>query len=297
MLRVEPDFYKDFKCIADKCRHSCCLGWEIDIDDEALSRFMAVEGEFGRYIKANIELEPQAHFKLREDERCPFLRDDGLCRMILEIGEDKLCHICSEHPRFYNELPGRMELGLGLCCEEAARLLLEGKEHLSFSVSGEDEGEEDALLALRDEIYTILAEDDISLTERMEKVTELFGMELLPFDAKGLAEFYLSLERLEEDWTKKLEALENFSQELEPALSQMRYVRLCQYFIYRHFAVAADEYEAALRAQFAFLSTSIICAMDMLSTDNEATRLYSAEIEYSDENLDLVLDYIDENIQ
>ena len=296
MLRVEPDFYKDFKCIASACRHSCCLGWEIDIDDDALSRFMSVEGEFGEYIRANIEHEPQPHFRLGKDERCPFLRDDGLCKMILEIGEDKLCHICTEHPRFYNELPGRIEAGLGLCCEEAARLLLEGREHLALNISGVDEGEDDALLELRDEIYATLREDDISLSERMEKAVDLFGMELMPFDAKELAAFYLSLERLEEGWTKKLEALETFSGELEPALSRMRYARLCEYFIYRYFAVASDEYEAALRAQFAFLSTKIICAIDMISTDDEATRLYSAEIEYSDENLDLVLDYIDENI-
>ena len=31
-----PSYYKKFKCIADKCHHNCCIGWEIDIDDEAL---------------------------------------------------------------------------------------------------------------------------------------------------------------------------------------------------------------------------------------------------------------------
>ena len=124
MLHVKPDFYDDFKCIADKCRHSCCLGWEIDIDDESLRRFMAVDGEFGEYMRRNIELEPTPHFVLGGDERCPFLREDGLCKMILTLGEDSICDICREHPRFYNELPGRIEAGLGLCCEEAARLLL-----------------------------------------------------------------------------------------------------------------------------------------------------------------------------
>ena len=61
MLQVKPDFYDDFICIADKCHHSCCLGWEIDIDDESLRRFMAVEGEFGEYMRRNIELEPTPH--------------------------------------------------------------------------------------------------------------------------------------------------------------------------------------------------------------------------------------------
>ncbi|MBQ2960180.1 MAG: flagellin lysine-N-methylase [Oscillospiraceae bacterium] len=292
MLSVKPDFYDNFKCIADKCRHSCCVAWEIDIDEDSLRRFMAVEGEFGEYMRRNIELEPSPHFVLADEERCPFLQDNGLCKMILTLGEDSICHICREHPRFYNELPGRIEAGLGLCCEEAARLLLEGREHLSLVTDGVDEGVEDELLELRDEIFAILREDDLSFTARMEKALDIFGMEPLDLDVEAIKELYLGLERLDEDWTKKLNTLAPV--ELEPALSKMRYLRLAEYFIYRHFASAPDEYEAALRLQFAFLSTRLICAMDMLTDDNEATRLYSSEIEYSDENVDKILDYIDE---
>lgn len=297
MLHVKPDFYDDFKCIADKCRHSCCLGWEIDIDDESLRRFMAVEGEFGEYMRRNIELEPTPHFVLGGDERCPFLREDGLCKMILTLGEDAICDICREHPRFYNELPGRIEAGLGLCCEEAARLLLERNEHLSLISSGKDEGEYDELLTLRDEIYAILRHDELSFSQREEEALELFGMAPLPFDCKALAEFYLSLERLDEDWTRRLEALKAADGiALEPRLSALPYLRLAEYFIYRHFATAPDEYEAGLRLQFAFLSTKLICALDSIFNDAESTRLYSSEIEYSDENVDKILDYIDENI-
>ena len=36
MKLFAPEYYKQFKCIADKCTHSCCIGWEIDIDEEAL---------------------------------------------------------------------------------------------------------------------------------------------------------------------------------------------------------------------------------------------------------------------
>ena len=73
-------------------------------------------------------------------------------------------------------------------------------------------------------------------------------------------------------------------------------LRLAEYFIYRHFASAPDEYEAGLRLQFAFLSTKLICALDSIFHDAESTRLYSSEIEYSDENVEKILDYIDENI-
>lgn len=292
---VKPDFYDDFHCIADKCRHSCCVDWEIDIDEESLKRFMAVEGEFGEYMRRSIALEPAPHFVLTEDERCPFLREDGLCKMILTLGEDSLCHICREHPRFYNELPGRTEAGIGLCCEEAVRLLRSGDKHLKLIAEGV--GEEDALIELRDEIFAILQDDSLSFTQRESKAMALFGMVPMSFEAQALADVYLSLERLDEDWTRRLSALkERKDESLEPRISTLPYLRLTEYFIYRHFATAPDEYEAALRLQFAFLSTRLICAMDTIFDDAESTRLYSSEIEYSDENVDKILDYIDENI-
>ena len=296
MLHVRPDFYDSFICIADQCRHSCCLGWEIDIDPESLARFMAVKGPLGEYIRENISLEPEPHFVLFENERCPFLRSDGLCRMILELGEDSICDICREHPRFYNELPGRLEAGLGLCCEEAARLLLHGTDHLKLIPDGTEESP-DPLIELRDEIYAILGDESMSLTARAEKALGLFGMEALDFDSTAIAPMYLELERLDAEWTRRLERLaEHSPAKLEPRLSSLRYARLLEYFIYRHFASAPDEYEAALRLQFCWLSTRLICALDTIYNDDESTRLYSSEIEYSDENVDKILDYIDEKI-
>ena len=64
-------------------------------------------------------------FVMGDDDRCPFLRDDNLCEMILKHGEDYLCDICREHPRFYNDMGDRVEAGIGLVCEEACRLALE----------------------------------------------------------------------------------------------------------------------------------------------------------------------------
>lgn len=36
MIRVVPDFYPAFHCIASACRHSCCVGWEVDVDQDTL---------------------------------------------------------------------------------------------------------------------------------------------------------------------------------------------------------------------------------------------------------------------
>ena len=31
-----PHYFKEFKCIGGKCEDSCCIGWDIDIDERTL---------------------------------------------------------------------------------------------------------------------------------------------------------------------------------------------------------------------------------------------------------------------
>ena len=47
-----PEYYKQFKCIANNCKDSCCsAGWEIDIDKKTLELYKKVPGEFGEKLK------------------------------------------------------------------------------------------------------------------------------------------------------------------------------------------------------------------------------------------------------
>ena len=52
--------------------------------------------------------------------------------IFINLGEDRLCDICREHPRFYNWFGDYTEVGLGLCCEEAERLLFSNSKPLTF---------------------------------------------------------------------------------------------------------------------------------------------------------------------
>ena len=61
-----PNYYKNFKCIADKCQHNCCIGWEIDVDESTMALYNTVDGEFGKRLKSNI---CDGHFVLDENER------------------------------------------------------------------------------------------------------------------------------------------------------------------------------------------------------------------------------------
>ena len=60
-----PTYYSKFKCIADKCSHNCCVGWEIDIDEDTLLKYNSVGGSFGKRLKDNITFDDgTAHFVL-----------------------------------------------------------------------------------------------------------------------------------------------------------------------------------------------------------------------------------------
>ena len=102
MTTYWPDYCQDFKCKAGDCVHTCCAGWVIGIDKDSLARFKA-DPDVTCKIKDGC-------FVLEEDGRCPFLRDDNLCEMIIRHGENYLCDICKEHPRFYNEFDDHTEV-------------------------------------------------------------------------------------------------------------------------------------------------------------------------------------------
>ena len=43
-LRItEPDYFNDFKCIGGKCEDSCCIGWDIDIDEVTYNIYIAIK--------------------------------------------------------------------------------------------------------------------------------------------------------------------------------------------------------------------------------------------------------------
>ena len=302
MLFVVPDFYEDFHCIAGQCRHSCCIGWGIDIDEESFAYYSEIEGELGRELREKTSAEPTPHFILGDSERCPFLNESGLCRLILSLGEDSLCDICREHPRFYNEFSDRMEAGLGLCCEEAVRLLLEGDGPLGLLCFDNGGGEsptpeEQALIALREKIFALLNDGSRPLYSCMAACAECCAVPMPDLDIARWARFYMGLERLDPAWTDALRLLEDRGREvvLSDRLDGIKYRRIAAYFVYRHFASAGSPAQASDMLAFAILSTAMVCALEALGMDcGEALQLYSAEIEYSDENIGLILNKIRE---
>jgi lysine-N-methylase len=135
-----PRYYRAFSCIADRCRHSCCIGWEIDVDEQMLELYRSLSVGYGKTVAESIDEEDVPHFRLVAGDRCPHLDEQGLCRIIKSMGKGYLCEICREHPRFYHDTPRGKEVGVGMACEEAARLILQSEDFDSFVEIGAVEG-------------------------------------------------------------------------------------------------------------------------------------------------------------
>lgn len=279
MKGFAPGYYPRFRCIAGDCRHSCCVGWEIDIDEDTLDYYNSVEGDFGRRLREGIA---DGAFRLDERERCPFLNERGLCDIILTLGEEALSQICSDHPRYRNYFTHREETGVGLCCEAAAELILGETEPFAEVLLWDDGAEEEAtawetqLLARRAELMTAVEEGRLTAC-------------LPGKSADAWREVFLSLERMDESWAERLRR----PWEEPPAALQKPLERLLLYLLYRHLPAAQDERSLQARTDFARLCC---CVAGRISRDYgdllETARLLSAEIEYSDENVDILLKHL-----
>lgn len=144
MMRLYyPDIFQDFHCIGSQCRDNCCkIGWDIEVDDETLRFYQGLEDDMGRRLAENIYEEDGCHY-MGQDGGCPFLNEQGLCSVLLKYGEDKISEICREHPRFYQWFGNYKEAGVGLCCEEVCRLVLEHTAPIKFLECETDEEDDD----------------------------------------------------------------------------------------------------------------------------------------------------------
>jgi lysine-N-methylase len=256
-----PDYYQDFKCIASSCKHTCCAGWEIDVDETSLERFLKVPS-IAQHIK-------DGTIVLGEDERCPFLREDGLCTMILEHGEDFLCDICTEHPRFYNDFEDHTEGGLGLVCEEACRIILTKPEDFTIVPPME----------LPYDIQTVF-DSTRTLTERLSELKDT----VMPSLTR--ASFINTLEVMDTAWT---EAIDRIIADPPTLIEEQniinndarRFSNFCAYLLYRY----PDETGFAVESTY-LLADLVIRGTDIL----EAARMFSGEVEYSDINIDKAID-------
>ena len=146
MLYAIPDYYKEFKCIADKCEDTCCAGWQIVIDDKSLNQYKKVRGKFMGRMLGSINW-CNGTFRQDKEKRCAFLNENNLCDMYTNLGEKSLCKTCKRYPRHIEEFEGVREITLSVSCPEVARILMERMTPVRFLEYEKDRG------ALEDEEF------------------------------------------------------------------------------------------------------------------------------------------------
>ena len=317
MILRKPDFYDQFKCIASRCTDTCCVGWEIDIDEATQDVYRKISGVFGDRLRENIE---DGHFKLLPHDRCPFLDKDNLCEVYQNLGEDALCDICTEHPRFVEVYGDIMERGLGLCCEEAARLLLEGEGPLTFTCEEcdepEDELDEDDIevrnevLYMRESFFKTLADSSISLGNKLYQVFGYTGENIFePFEsASAMLELLGKAESYGPDWDAafarikaRVEAANAKPLSDQGFFTENESCRLLTYLIYRHYAKCLFEGREQGKLKFALFFWNLARFFTRELAGNapgdikiNAVKILSKQLEYCQEIMELVEISLDE---
>ncbi len=291
MKTIAPSYYNKFTCIADRCRQNCCIGWEIDIDEDTLKLYKNVSGSFGDKIRSGINMSDPPCFKLCEGDRCTFLNESGLCDIILNLGEDALCDICTDHPRFRNFFSDRTEIGLGLCCEEACRIILGQTEPMRLIIS-EDDGndlpdpDESEFFTERQHIFNMLTDRTVPLEERFIRLCGEYGIADSETD---FAEFYGNLERLDTAWETYIRKMHSVGSADDCAVWE----NLAVYLVYRH----SGNYSLEECVAFAVHTVRLLCTVCSgmeIKEIFDVCRMWSSEIEYSEDNTCAVMDILTE---
>ena len=278
-----PSYYKDFECIADRCLHSCCIGWEIGVDTDTLEKYESLSER--KDILCHIK---DGEIILCDGGRCPFLRTDGLCQIIADHGEAYVSEICREHPRFYHRAGERIEGGIGASCEEAARIILSSDSYDNFYIAewrGEPAEETDFnAVSYRTEIYSLLC-GALSYGEKLLKIKEMFCLTDRLYSDEKWNEILFGLEYLDEEHRGLL-----CVGETEASAEQQPYLeRFLAYLVFRHVSVAENYENMRARLGFCMLLTRIL--ESFVSKEHptfnqiaDFVRIISEEIEYSEDN-------------
>ncbi len=282
-----PSYYKDFKCIADGCRHSCCIGWEIQIDGATMNKYSSLPNSEREDILSHID--GGGCVMLTDGERCPFLDGDGLCRFITVYGDGHISYICREHPRFYHRVGDRVECGIGASCEEACRIILSSDFDSFYSAEKTDADIADKTdfdtLSHRSRIYKVLSDNGLSYREKLDLIMEQYGISDSVFTNEGLLAAFSELEYLDDGHR---EIISVGAEDNRSGLHRY-FERFLAYLILRHLTIA-ESYDG-LRARLGFcllllrmLENASVKSVGGFENVCDIARIISEEIEYSEEN-------------
>lgn len=314
-----PEYFKNFRCIADKCPDTCCAGWEVNLDGESTEFYKTVSGDIGDKLRSKLAVDDEGDpvFTLTENNRCPFLNGSNLCELYIKLGEKSLCRTCTIFPRFYDDFGLFREMGLGFGCPEAARIILNRENSFELCEYGEtqdtsDEADPeflDFLLGLRDRFFGILEDNELNLKEKIAKILKLSEAAQKSIDGENAessvrnsdfsdcVSLLSQMEYIDENRKNTLLSLndEGFNKGVYEK-HQSDFVKLMQYYIFRYMLKSVYDYDLLTKIKYGAFACIVTGRLYAAGVDRiEAMYGYSKEVEYSDINMEILHNGLYEN--
>lgn len=301
MISLYPTFYHTFQCKANQCHHTCCQKWTIDVDEETAKLYQTLPTPLGEDLRKFMTVDDKGYYFMFSDKQptCPLLREDGLCRVVLELGEDSLCDTCHMHPRFYKYIEDLELCGVGLSCEESVEKLLatEG-DQLQFTIEDDDcefTAEDRPVL---ENIFDLLA---LGINPAICQFTLNHSIHY----CQELVTVYKKTEPIDEEWTKQLAHLEamlssttaSTTMDLLKAdtIDVSTLNKVYQYILYRQIDMLA-EYSLESLVRYAFDATVFIALLThQFGNLPEQIRRWSEQIEYDEDNVAFLFNEYENN--
>ena len=301
MISLYPTFYHTFQCKANQCHHTCCQKWTIDVDEETAKLYQTLPTPLGEDLRKFMTVDDEGYYFMLSDKQptCPLLREDGLCRVVLELGEDSLCDTCHMHPRFYKYIEDLELCGVGLSCEESVEKLLatEG-DQLLFTIEDDDDEFTAEDRPVLENIFDLLA---LGINPAICQFTLNHSIHY----CQELVTIYKKTEPIDEEWTKQLAHLEAMLSSTT-ASTTMDFLKadtidvsalnkVYQYILYRQIDMLA-EYSLESLVRYAFDATVFIALLThQFGNLPEQIRRWSEQIEYDEDNVAFLFNEYENN--
>ncbi|MBS6334354.1 MAG: hypothetical protein KH418_10520, partial [Veillonella sp.] len=224
---------------------------------------------------------------------CPLLNEKGLCKVVLELGEEGLCDTCHMHPRFYKYIEDLELCGVGLSCEASVELLArqEPMDLLLFTIEDDhNEFNSEERLTLHN-VFELLAFDlDPNLFKYTPKPSKQSFKELL--------DLYKQTEPIDENWTAQVNTL---SSKLDQLITSVQtyiqqedmslFNKVYQYILYRQIDMLSDYSLESILAYAKDGTDYILIASALEGQPLKQIARWSQQIEYDEDNVALLLQH------
>lgn len=148
---IKTEYFDNFRCLMDKCKDNCCdENWIISIDDETYNLYKSLN-----IHNFDNKISPDTHTIIKDNGKCPFILENGLCYWHKEFGEDYLSNTCKSYPRFVSSYGDLYVENIGLSCPASAQWIvyLDHKCEIVEKIYVEDKAENpDEYTLLKSEI-------------------------------------------------------------------------------------------------------------------------------------------------